>query len=272
MPERLSLYSVCVGLGLPGIRAVSQLEFAHGFPVPRLTLRGSDCAGLADLAAASPLFLIANPLCRVGLPTSTLLCMPFPQDCRPVMPSPCIPELTGQRPHMHCHLPCADLECHMAHGFEEVRREAAVMAGKHDDNYKTRLCTGFTFKHRCTKGSRCKDAHGAADLRWVLRACMCFVMLHAAWGLQHCLWHVARALLVHGPACTGKRAMAVQCKTQPLPSAFLPCLLHCTRGACTQQLRGKNLNELQGLDCYITHGPGGCNEAGKHGAAGQDDR
>ena len=121
----------------------------------------------------------------------------------------------------------------MAHGFEEVRREAAVMAGKHDDNYKTRLCTGFTFKHRCTKGTRCKDAHGAADLRWVLRACMCFVMLDTGLGVGHWLWQVALALPVHGPASTGERAMAVQ-SNAAFPSAFLPFLLHCTMGACTQ--------------------------------------
>ena len=98
----------------------------------------------------------------------------------------------------------------MAHGFEEVRREAAVMAGKHDDNYKTRLCTGFTFKHRCTKGTRCKDAHGASDLRWALRAGMCFVMLHTGLGVERCLWQVALALPVHVLASMGERAMAVQ--------------------------------------------------------------
>lgn len=78
----------------------------------------------------------------------------------------------------------------MAQGTEELRREAAVMTGKHNDKYKTRLCTGFTFKHRCTKGARCEDAHGAADLRWVLRACMSFVMLYAAWGcnIAHGRW------------------------------------------------------------------------------------
>ena len=116
----------------------------------------------------------------------------------------------------------------MAHGFEEVRREAVVMAGKHDDNYKTRLCTGFTFKHRCTKGSRCQAAHGAADLRWVLRACMCCVMLHAAWGLQHCLGRWPWLCLFMGQPVQGECAVASakQSAASPRRPFALPTALH----------------------------------------------
>ena len=216
----------------PGGRAAPQLEGGHASAELPLTLRGRECTNLPVQAAALPLFFIVNSLCRGGLLKVTpelhaSLPSIIPPECRPALPSPlpCISELRGQGPHVHLPSPPAGLECHMAHGFEEVRREAAVMAGTHDDNYKTRLCMGFTFKHRCTKGSRCKDAHGAADLRWVPRACMCSVMLQAACRCDIAYGRWPWPCLFMGQPLPGKGNGSA--KQRSLPQAP-SCLVYCT--------------------------------------------